>query len=186
MTQHACEWCDVTFTDLSDLNVHLESHKGEDYDNSDIVQIDGNVSVLSEKSNPLSQPSTQRKQRGKKDVLKDPKDVEIDFLKRELNIVREHETEVKDLKRKNQVLADTVAIFENNKQAAIPTSTPQTVLNPELEPVTSPTSTKSLSGSINSLDEFASDLSMECCSPPANNHPEQNQTHLNCRDLTTQ
>ena len=53
MTQHACEWCDVTFTDLSDLNVHLESHKGEDYDNSDIVQIDGNVSVLSEKSNPL-------------------------------------------------------------------------------------------------------------------------------------
>ena len=66
MTQHACEWCDVTFTDLSDLNVHLESHKGEDYDNSDIVQIDGNVSVLSEKSNPLSQPSTQRKQRGKK------------------------------------------------------------------------------------------------------------------------
>ena len=72
---------------------------------------------------PLSQPSTQRKQRGKKDVLKDPKDVEIDFLKRELNIVKvhllEHETEVKDLKRKNQVLADTVAIFENNKQAEI-------------------------------------------------------------------
>ena len=139
---------------------------------------------------PFPNPVHKESREVKKDVLKDPKDVEIDFLKRELNIVKvhllEHETEVKDLKRKNQVLADTVAIFENNKQAAIPTSTPQTVLNPELEPVTSPTSTKSLSGSINSLDEFASDLSMECCSPPANNHPEQNQTHLNCRDLTTQ
>ena len=55
--------------------------------------------------------------------MKDPKDVEIDFLKRELNIVKLHlleqEAEVKDLTRKNKVLSETVSIFENAKQAEL-------------------------------------------------------------------
>ena len=53
-------------------------------------------------------------------MLRDPKDVENEFLKRELNIVKTrllaHESEVKDLKRKNKVLSDSVAILENEKQ----------------------------------------------------------------------
>ena len=54
---------------------------------------------------------------------KDPKDLEIEFLKRELNIVKVHaikyESEIKDLKQKNQVLTDTVSILENRKQDEI-------------------------------------------------------------------
>ena len=61
-----------------------------------------------------------RAKKAESSVHKDPKDVEIDFLKRELNIVKvhllEHEAEVKDLKRKNKVLSDAVAMFENNQQ----------------------------------------------------------------------
>ena len=78
--------------------------------------------VLPLSANPTSEPSV-KKTRAKKtesSVDKDPKDVEIDFLRRELNIVKvhllEHEAEVKDLKRKNKVLSDAVAMFENNQQ----------------------------------------------------------------------
>ena len=64
-----------------------------------------------------------KKVKHRKDASKDPKDVEIDFLKRELNIVKlhllEHEDEVKDLKRKNKVLTETVSIFENSKQTKL-------------------------------------------------------------------
>ena len=63
----------------------------------------------------------QRTRKNPASLQKDPKDIEIDFLKRELNIVKvnllEHETEVNDLKRKNKVLADTVSLLENSKQA---------------------------------------------------------------------
>ena len=65
-----------------------------------------------------------KKNRSKKDAsatCKDPKEVEIDFLKRELNIAKTHllahESEVKDLKRKNKILEESIAIFENNKQS---------------------------------------------------------------------
>ena len=71
-------------------------------------------------------PAPNNKQKTRKEpasVQKDPKDIEIDFLKRELNIVKvnliDHESEVNDLKRKNKVLADTVSLLENNKQAEL-------------------------------------------------------------------
>ena len=71
-------------------------------------------------------PAPNNKQKTRKEpasVRKDPKDIEIDFLKRELNIVKvnliDHESEVNDLKRKNKVLADTVSLLENNKQAEL-------------------------------------------------------------------
>ena len=71
--------------------------------------------------NTIEQPI--KRKRSKKDnseMLRDPKDVENEFLKRELNIVKTrllaHESEVKDLKRKNKVLSDSVAILENEKQ----------------------------------------------------------------------
>ena len=94
--------------------------------------------VLPLPAKPASEPSA-KKTRAKKSessVHKDPKDVEIDFLKRELNIVKvhllEHEAEVKDLKRKNKVLSDAVAMFENNqqKQMSDKYSTPTTLSSP--------------------------------------------------------
>ena len=61
---------------------------------------------------------------GKKEAQKqskDKKDLEIDFLKREINIVKTHlltrEAEVKELKQKNRVLEETVKLFENQQQA---------------------------------------------------------------------
>ena len=71
-----------------------------------------------------------------KNVHKDPKDIEIDFLKREVNIVQvhllEYETEIKDLRRKNQVLSESVKLLEgraqndlaNKYRGTIPTSSP--------------------------------------------------------------
>ena len=93
--------------------------------------LDPNAANFVPQHTPISQPvaihdpvrAQRTKQKSRKEPTapqKDPKDVEIDFLKRELNIAKvallEHETEVKDLKRKNKVLADTVNLLENNKQ----------------------------------------------------------------------
>merc|ERR1712208_169193 len=53
-------------------------------------------------------------------MTKSKDDIERDFLKRELNIVKtkikELESENKDLKRKNQILSDMVKLLENQKQ----------------------------------------------------------------------
>ena len=83
-------------------------------------------------SGPPRNPSAhQNARRGKaKDAIKDPKDVENEFLKKELNIVKLHlleqEAEVKDLKRKNKVLSETLSIFENGKQSGLSNQFPTT------------------------------------------------------------
>ena len=84
--------------------------------------------VMDPEATPFLPPHPEpppKKRKGKTDaaseLMKDPRDVENDFLRRELNIVKvhllAHETEVKDLKRKNKILSETVEIFENKQQS---------------------------------------------------------------------
>ena len=73
--------------------------------------------------NAASNSQVPRKTRSRKENIKDLKEVEIDFLKRELNIAKvhllEYETELNDLKKKNKVLTETVSILENDKQSEL-------------------------------------------------------------------
>ena len=70
--------------------------------------------------NTSSKQSERAKSKKAVDANKDPKDVEIDFLKRELNTVKvhllEYKSKLKDLKQKNKVSEDTVIFFENIQQ----------------------------------------------------------------------
>ena len=123
---------------------------------------------------PPCDTQTGRKSKSKKDVMKDPKDIEIDFLKRELNIVKLHlleqEAEVKDLTRKNKVLSETVSIFENAKQSELsskytsgssPLSTPASTNVPLSSPSSSHTADSQTilePNVINKLLDLLSDL----------------------------
>ena len=118
----------------------------------------------------------------------DPKDVENDFLKRELNIVKVHliekEAEVKDLSRKNKVLAEMVKILENkNQNDMADRNNPKAHMNV-------PTSCCSNTGGftsrpsadviqpdmVNKLLNFLVDLNLKLCNDTAKSHSNNSNT----------
>ena len=170
------------------------------------MTVQENVSAPHPRTVPLQAAPVRAKKATSKSSI-DPKDVENDFVKRELNIVKVHlqekEAEVKDLTRKNKVLADMIEIFEKKSQkdmtdrnhstspankdkccshAASPTSRASTdIIQPDM---------------VNKLLNFLVDLNLQFCherikshsdsdsseptilSSPSKDHPQSHQDPL--------
>ena len=114
----------------------------------------------------------------------DQKDVENDFLKRELNIVKVHllekEAEVKDLSKKNKVLAEMVKILENKTQreindrnkssSQVHMNVPTTCCSNATGFTSRPSTDIIQPDMVNKLLNFLVDLNLKFCNDRTNSH----------------